>query len=132
MAKKVNVEVNEEIFPPEVLPESTGGETEPPLVSPPTNTSDQDGGEAQPFSDSPPPPAPGAGGAEASPPSPALDLQEIEALAKALGVVSWELAGLRTAKGWAPGKQVSQAEFKTALEAYRKRPSGGGRLGSAS
>lgn len=41
---------------------------------------------------------------------------------------AWELAALRQATGWAAGKQVTEVEYKTALENLRTRPQGGGKI----
>jgi hypothetical protein len=55
-------------------------------------------------------------------------LHPVEELAEQCGVNAHLLAGLRRAKGWAPGKQVTAAELDEALAAYEGRPMGGGRI----
>jgi hypothetical protein len=40
----------------------------------------------------------------------------------------WELAGLMMFARWKPGKHVTEKEFNTNLEKFRKRPQGGGRM----
>jgi hypothetical protein len=55
-------------------------------------------------------------------------LHLVEDLAADLNVSPPVLAGLCRAKGWASGKQVTQAEFAAALEAFQTRPLGGGRI----
>lgn len=58
----------------------------------------------------------------------ATALLEISAMAEQHGVSSWELAGIMAATGWAEGKQVSETEFSAAVETFRNRPQGGGRI----
>ena len=60
--------------------------------------------------------------------SQAASTADLDSHARALGVVDWELAGLRVALGWAPGKQVSREDFSKALKAYRNRRAGSGRI----
>lgn len=55
-------------------------------------------------------------------------LEAVETLAAAAGVRPWELAGLMRAARWSPGKQVAEATFEDALNRFRKRPQGGGRI----
>ncbi len=55
-------------------------------------------------------------------------LQPVEDLAKEHGIKSWELAGPMRAAGWAAGKQVTKTRFQQALNAFRHRPQGGGRI----
>lgn len=59
---------------------------------------------------------------------PAVELHLVEDLAMARKLPSWELAGLRHATGWRAGKQVSEDEFESALELFRSRPVGGGKI----
>lgn len=54
------------------------------------------------------------------------DLLPVETLAKDLP--SWETAGLMAAANWAPGKQVAEKQFQDALNTFRNRPQGGGRI----
>ena len=56
------------------------------------------------------------------------ELLAVENLAEEKKVPDWELAALRQATGWAPGKQVSASEFAEALTRFRSRPQGGGRI----
>ena len=56
------------------------------------------------------------------------NLRPVEEAAAAAGVPGWECAALMHAAGWAPGKQVDQDRFDAALERFRSRPTGGGRL----
>lgn len=55
-------------------------------------------------------------------------LHPVETLADDHGLPSWETAALVTATGWAQGKQVTEAEFESALTKFRNRPQGGGRI----
>lgn len=55
-------------------------------------------------------------------------LYPVEELASSRGIKPGELAGLCRAKGWASGKQVSEAECEAAVEAFSNRPMGGGRI----
>lgn len=55
-------------------------------------------------------------------------LRPVSELAAAAGLPAWELAGLARAAGWAPGKQVTEADFAAALERFRARPQGGGKI----
>lgn len=52
----------------------------------------------------------------------------VSELAEAQNVPAWEVVALRRATGWAPGKQVSQAQFAESLNKLRNRPQGGGRI----
>lgn len=67
---------------------------------------------------------------EAPVPEPAKPghLRPVEDHAKAQGLPAWELAALRQATGWAPGKTVSVEQFGQALEQLRKRRLGCGRI----
>ncbi len=56
------------------------------------------------------------------------ELADVSEHATALKLPAWEKAALMAACGWTDGKQVSQAEFKKALEAFRKRVQGSGRI----
>ncbi len=55
-------------------------------------------------------------------------LFRVSKLAKNRKLPAWELAALRQATGWAPGKQVSKKEFEDAVNKLRDRPQGGGRI----
>ncbi|MCG8553583.1 MAG: hypothetical protein MI799_24530 [Desulfobacterales bacterium] len=52
----------------------------------------------------------------------------VEDLAKKQALPGWETAALMRSVRWAPGKQVSEADFTAALEKFRSRPQGGGRI----
>ncbi len=56
------------------------------------------------------------------------ELFRVSKLAEGGKVPAWELAALRKATGWAPGKQVTEAQFAEALIKLRNRPQGGGRI----
>ncbi len=62
------------------------------------------------------------------PPVPGGTLRLVEEIARERGLPIWYLAGLRRAKGWAQGKQVTAAEFDAAAAAFDARPQGGGKL----
>lgn len=66
--------------------------------------------------------------AKKKPPVKKAALFPVEDLAKKEGFQPWYLAGLRRAAGWKPGKKVSEAEFKKAVEKFNKRPQGGGKV----
>ena len=53
---------------------------------------------------------------------------EVESLAKEAGTPGWETAAMMRAVGWASGKQVTKDQFEKALETFRNRPQGGGRI----
>jgi hypothetical protein len=53
---------------------------------------------------------------------------DVLALAGQMNLAAWERAGLFKAAGWAPGKQVSLSVFTAALEGFRERRQGGGRI----
>lgn len=55
-------------------------------------------------------------------------LQDIEKLADLSDLRPWEKQALFRAAGWAPGKQVSAAEFNAALARFKKRQMGAGRI----
>lgn len=55
-------------------------------------------------------------------------LVDINKLANAYGLPGWEKAGLFKASGWAQGKKVADSEFKQALDKFRKRKLGGGKI----
>ncbi len=55
-------------------------------------------------------------------------LEPVEKLARAAKVPDWECAAMMHAAGWSPGKVVNQSRFDAALDGFRKRPMGGGRL----
>lgn len=55
-------------------------------------------------------------------------LRPVDELAAEARLTTWELAGLARAAGWSPGKQVTEAEFATALSRFRSRPQGGGKI----
>jgi hypothetical protein len=65
---------------------------------------------------------------KAQKPATSNELAPVEELAGHAGITSWELAGLMRAAGWAPGKQATKEEFGRALDRFRKRPQGGGRI----
>ncbi|OUM99978.1 MAG: hypothetical protein BAA04_01635 [Firmicutes bacterium ZCTH02-B6] len=46
----------------------------------------------------------------------------VDELAERLGLKPWQKAGLFRAQGWAPGKRVSEQEFKAKLAAWMKGP----------
>jgi hypothetical protein len=56
------------------------------------------------------------------------DMKPVETLADEMDLATWEKAGLMQAAGWSPGKQVTEATFVTALNNFRSRPQGGGRI----
>jgi hypothetical protein len=56
-------------------------------------------------------------------------LQLVEELAKGSGMPAHAVAGMMRANGWVTGKQLSQAEFEAAMDAYAMRPMGGARRG---
>ncbi|OQY20079.1 MAG: hypothetical protein B6I36_02220 [Desulfobacteraceae bacterium 4572_35.1] len=58
----------------------------------------------------------------------AKDLQPVESLAVDLSIPPWELAGMMRAAGWAEGKQVTADEFADALQRFRSRRVGGGKI----
>jgi hypothetical protein len=62
------------------------------------------------------------------PPVKKAALFPVEDLAGKKGLKPWYIAGLRRAAGWAPGKKVSEAEFKKAVDKFNKRPQGGGKI----
>ncbi|MDY0348765.1 MAG: hypothetical protein RBR13_08040 [Tenuifilaceae bacterium] len=55
-------------------------------------------------------------------------LEDAGLLGARLSVPAWEVAGMMMAAGWAEGRQVSEAQFTKALNAFRKRPQGGGNI----
>lgn len=61
-------------------------------------------------------------------PHPPVDgtLQPVEARAAACGMTAAAYAGMCRANRWAPGKQVTAAEFDAAREAFEQRPMGSG------
>jgi hypothetical protein len=56
------------------------------------------------------------------------DLYPVEDLAVVKGMKPSLLAALCRAKGWAAGKQVTEAEFDAAAAALETRPMGGGKI----
>lgn len=56
------------------------------------------------------------------------ELKDVSGLAEDMGLKSWERAGLLSAAGWAEGKQVTRSAFEKALEGFRTRRQGGGRI----
>lgn len=54
--------------------------------------------------------------------------KQVEAFAAAAEMPAWELAALRQATGWAPGKAVAAGEFTHAVAALRSRRQGGGKI----
>ncbi|MDD5106045.1 MAG: hypothetical protein PHC49_10560 [Desulfuromonadaceae bacterium] len=61
-------------------------------------------------------------------PEAAETLHPVTELAELSGLSRAHLAGLCRAKGWAEGKQVTAAEFTSAMDAFENRPMGGGRI----
>jgi hypothetical protein len=55
-------------------------------------------------------------------------LKPYEALAAEAGLAVWEKAALARSAGWAPGKSLTPAEFDAALNAFRSRRQGGGKI----
>jgi len=55
-------------------------------------------------------------------------LHPVEELAVARGVGTATMVAICRASGWLPGKQVTEAEFDQALEKFRGRAMGGGRI----
>ena len=55
-------------------------------------------------------------------------LQPIEELAAERAVPLPALAGMSRANGWAEGKQLTGAEFETAMSDYIRKPMGSGRV----
>jgi hypothetical protein len=55
-------------------------------------------------------------------------LQDIEKLADLSNLRPWEKQALFRAAGWAPGKQVTAADFHAALARFKKRRMGSGRI----
>ncbi|MCM0757349.1 hypothetical protein M7775_02045 [Sporomusa sphaeroides DSM 2875] len=52
-------------------------------------------------------------------------LQPIEKLIQEHGIRPWVAAGLMAEKKWAAGKQLTEAEFTSAVETYLKTPMAG-------
>jgi hypothetical protein len=46
----------------------------------------------------------------------------IEQWAAELGIPEWQLAGLKHHRGWGEGKEVTEAEFKSALSKWLNGP----------
>lgn len=65
--------------------------------------------------------------AEAPPDAAAAAAETVEALAERLGTPAWVLAGAKVAYGWGAGKQMKEAEFQRAVNAWLNRPMGGDR-----
>lgn len=57
----------------------------------------------------------------------ALPLFPVEVLAKKEGLQPWETAGLAHYAGWAAGKQVTDVQFKLALDGFKERQMGSGK-----
>lgn len=55
-------------------------------------------------------------------PETAAQLPTVDELAEKLGLKPWQKAGLFKAQGWAPGKRVSEQDFRTALAVWMKGP----------
>ena len=55
-------------------------------------------------------------------------LQPLAELAAERGMPAPALAGMCRAHSWAEGKQVTATEFETAMDAYRNKPMGSGRI----
>jgi hypothetical protein len=56
------------------------------------------------------------------------EMKPVETLAEEMNLASWETAGLMQAAGWSQGKAVTKATFVKALDNFRNRPQGGGRI----
>lgn len=56
------------------------------------------------------------------------EFSDATVFADGIALSPWERAGLFKAAGWAPGKQVSLSVFTAALEGFRERRQGGGRI----
>ncbi|NDY73984.1 hypothetical protein DO021_19635 [Desulfobacter hydrogenophilus] len=65
--------------------------------------------------------------APAAKPAPGT-MEDIDDLAAQMGIPDWERQGLFRAAGWAPGKQVTDALFTTALVQFRARRMGAGKI----
>jgi hypothetical protein len=59
---------------------------------------------------------------------PSATLFDVETLAGKHNLPGWETAALMRSARWAPGKQVSEDDFTIALDKFRSRPQGGGRI----
>lgn len=55
-------------------------------------------------------------------------LRPVEELAAERGLKPWYLAGLRRSANWAPGKQVTVAQFDAVVKRFNARPLGGGKI----
>ena len=55
-------------------------------------------------------------------------MQTPEQWGKAQGLKVWDVSGLMAYMRWLPGKVVTEAAFAEALEQFRTRPQGGGRV----
>lgn len=69
-----------------------------------------------------------AGKIKSTPTEVAMTVFPVEDLVKNMNLKPWYLASLRQATGWAVGKQVTEAEFNTAMEQFNARRQGGGKL----
>ncbi|WP_035278072.1 hypothetical protein [Desulforegula conservatrix] len=56
------------------------------------------------------------------------EIIDIEALAEEAGLADWEKAAFFRAAEWAGGKQVSREDFMAALDRFKARRMGGGRI----
>jgi hypothetical protein len=56
------------------------------------------------------------------------DFIDIDKLAENKGLPGWEKAAFFRAKGWAPGKKVTEKEFSRGFEKFRKRQLGSGKI----
>ena len=56
------------------------------------------------------------------------ELFDIDVLADENGLPDWEKAALFRAAEWVKGRQVSRESFNTALETFKARRMGGGRI----
>lgn len=56
------------------------------------------------------------------------EIIDIEALAEENGLADWERAAFFHAAEWAGGKQVSREDFMAALDKFKARRMGGGRI----
>jgi len=56
---------------------------------------------------------------------PEPELHTIEELARQVGTPPWILAGAKVHYGWGAGKQMSEAEYRRAIDRFRRSPIGG-------
>lgn len=53
------------------------------------------------------------------------ELRTIEALAKAAGTPDWVLAGATVHYGWGAGKEMTEQEYRKAIDRFLSSPIGG-------